>query len=259
MSAASSTIPSSTLPKYYKIKDISVSDFTNLKAIVCFDQHNGEESTMFVLVNAKKLIYPISTCDPNDAEPYKYFSLSSGVRQITTRFIDDTTVTIEVQNGESSFTLYVDTQRIIGGKNKSFHEVCNYQPQNLKKKGALAKIADLEKDFPHFHPYFGAYNRHGVALLGWDKSAEQLALCWASPAEDYVHMLEYSKIKRPEDSTGEGEYLAKSKDGFVLFVSWLKITFESDNPVSQSFFINSNLAEKLPLPPQLIAPRYGAK
>ncbi|NGX54273.1 MAG: hypothetical protein K1000chlam4_00998, partial [Chlamydiae bacterium] len=235
----------SLLLSNYGYGDISVSDSTGLSAMVIFDRTNGRGGKM--TVNGKELIYPISTCYPEDAEPYCYFSLTGDKKKITTRFFDKNTVVIKIQNRESNMTLYVDTRLEMKTQAGSFLEVHNHKPKILSQDEALDKVSHLEARFPHFQPHFGGYNQHGVALFGWDTKEGRSAFYWASPAESHVHKLECSEIKIPDSRTGEGEYIVKSEDGFVLFTAYVKITFDRNQPISRNYFINSTRAEILPL------------
>lgn len=156
--------------------------------------------THAVFINDKYLIFPTSA----DCIFFKG-STKIQIEEKKEYFI----VTEWVENNKK--VLYVDSKKVI---NKVAYIAYSYMPMIVSHDMALKKTLNLPKDYPNFKIQIAVYNRHGVALFGIDTKKSDFALCWASPSDKNVQMIECSQCERV---MGGETAIAKAKDGKVSF------------------------------------------
>lgn len=187
---------------------VTICDKTNGVAQAVFSAKwtdHYQQSAYKVLINGKKLIFPI--CSTPSSGPGFIFV---GSRKITFKKEDEFIKITEV-DAKNKTVCYVDPRKDVEGK---AYDVYSHKPMEISVEDAEKKIQNLKINFPHFKGDMVIYNRHGVAVFGWDKNDEKYALYWASPSEENVHPIKCSSCDRYRDG---GSSIAKSKDGNVNF------------------------------------------
>lgn len=195
----------------YKINEgkLTVFDKTKGVATVVFSGdtigNTPNYPTYKVFVNKAKLVWWMCSNPKDDVGLTFRKSLSF------TLSFENGWVKIEEQDPLSKGVFYVDPNNSIQG---IAYGAYDYLPKEISKEEAMKKIENLGWDYPSFDPYVMLYNRHGVALFGWDERDERYTLCWANPSEDKVKKMETSQCSRYRDG---GTSIAQSKEGSVDF------------------------------------------
>lgn len=107
-----------------------------------------------------------------------------------------------------------------------------YIPKELTFDEAFKKIQNL-LEFKKFESDMAAYNRHGVAVFGWEND-QGYALYWANPHEEKIKKMENAKCVRYRDG---GTSIATSNDGVANFHYVL----------NKGFYLNAELATEISL------------
>jgi hypothetical protein len=186
---------------------VTVCDRTNGIGKVIFSLAATEKykaSAYEIFINGKKLILP--TCSNPTSEAKLLFV---GSLKITFKPKKEFIKICEVDEFNKT-VYYVDPSISIDGV---AYDAYSYMPLEISMEEAALKIQNIKTDFPNFIGDIAVYNRHGVAVFGWDKNVNNYALCWANPSEEKVQMRECF-CERYRDG---GTSTAKSKDGKANF------------------------------------------
>lgn len=177
-------------------------------------------ATFHVLVNNRKLVFPVSDDVASDINDCVFCGSERFTFKHHGKFIK---ITERDQNGKS--ILYVDPERPI---NKIAYKAYSYIPQELNFDEAKRKIEGFYTEFPRIKVLAAVYNRHGVALFGFDLDAKKYIFYWANPQDEKVAQIECSSCFVTRE---DGTYVVKSADlrvglsgnfnkGFILNEEW---------------------------------------
>lgn len=204
LSTSSLTTNTPTIP-LNKENKIKLRDTTKGIGTVILLKANDGTLAYRPCVNKKKLVFP--TYQTPDSGIGLVFKDSLGIRfEKRDNFIK----IIELNKNEQLVNYYVDHTKPV----QKAHDVYTYLPKEISEDEAKEKVKDIKTDFPQFRSDLTLYNRHGVAVFGWDETAQKYALCWANPYEEKVRMIECSQCERKRDG---GSSFAKSKDEQLYF------------------------------------------
>lgn len=169
----------------------------------CISEKN--KSTYQVFINDKKIIRP--TCSNPSSKECIIFrnSLKFSFKW------KDGFIKITEKDAQSKTIFYVDPKKDVDG---IAYDAYSYIPKEISLEDAKQKIQNIKADFPDFTGDIAIYNRHGVAVFGWDKNIKNYALYWANPYEEKVKPMTTSECQRFRDG---GTSFAKSTDGNVNF------------------------------------------
>lgn len=202
---------------------VTILDKTNDIAKVVF---LSNEPTYGILINDKNLIVPTSNLETNIINLIFFNSI-----KITFEKENDF-IKITEMDVDSETEFYVDLRKPIV---KKFYFAYFYMPIEISLENAKLKIQDLKSDFPNFEGDMAAYNRHGVAVFGWDKIDKSYALYWARPHQEKVERIKcffcdrYSdggtSIGRAENDDVDFRYIFKDRQYYLNRELATKITY----------------------------------
>ncbi len=181
--------------------------------------------TYKILINNKQLISP--TCSNPSSNLYLIFA---GSLKITFKHKNELIKITEV-DAKSKTILYVDPKKDVKG---TAYDAYFHMPMEISLENAIQKIQNIKTDFTNFKGEVAIYNRHGVAVFGWDNQIQNYALYWANPSEEKVKKIECFSCTRLQDRE---TYSAKSLDGNVNF------RYLHGHPP----YLNAELAVEIPL------------
>ncbi len=222
MAVAATTSSQSTINEYKLEGGLTVRDKTHGIACVRFseEQTRRQQCAAYeIFINGKKIIFP--TC----SEPSASRVFFNGSLKITLKVKDDGLVKISEVDATGKTAYYVNTKSCVNG---IAYDTYSYIPKELNLEEASLKITNLPSTFK---PDQAIYNRHGVAMFGWEDN--RYALYWASPHEPQVKKMEADCTRYRDGGTS----FAKSNDGAVNFQYLL----------GGNSFLNAELATRIPL------------
>jgi hypothetical protein len=238
--------------KTEKESEVTKENIYNLKdgpGLIVTDKLNGIAQVQFkgftedshrpkyeILLNGKKLIFPTSSESP--LYGFHGFSLV-GSQKITFERIDSFIKITEVDEKCTS-EFYIDDSKTV---NEQAYDVYVYLPKSLTLDEAVKKISNLASQSPTFNPEYAVFNRHGVAVTGWDKEA--YALYWANPHEAYVKKIACSQICYPGQNRDGGGAFAKADNGSINFRRNLELLDIRTTEIS--FYLNAEKATEIDL------------
>lgn len=203
-------LSSATQMKEYKLKGgVTIHDKTEGIAKAVFSPElslKSREPAYEIFIYKKKLALPIWSCPLLDRNV-----VFTGSKSIAFKQKDAFIKFIEVDSEGRRTVLYVDPKKPIEGK---AYYVYSYFPREMELGEAIQKVKDLETNFPDFKSDIAIYNRHGVAVFGWNVKDQTLALYWASPCQKKLEKIPCSTFEQKRDG---GTSIAKSEDGCVHF------------------------------------------
>lgn len=208
VSTTNSTIIKDSCVEYGLIKGgVIVCDKIGGIAKLVFEEgflSEQDKSAYRVLINGKKLIFPT------------HFHSSEGRIVFTNslKFIFEWKgefIKITEKDAQSQSIFYVDPTKVI--KDISYIAY-SYMPKEINLEEAKQKFQNIKASFPNFRGDVAIYNRHGVAVFGFDRHILKHALYWANPHEKKVKPVELDEI-----DFGESFCVANATCGMVRFRS----------------------------------------
>lgn len=205
------SIPQPQANTYYlNDNNLLVEDKTNELAQVIFSGHIQIEERKFplynIIIKGKFLITQATDANLDEIkEPT--FSLADSKKIIISLENKNKLVRIHEEDHSGEHDYYVDL--IYPLKNKAYR-VCPYKPSLLTEVEARSKIEKVKLD--HLVIAFKVHNRHGVAVLGFDKE-EKSRFYWASPQDESIQEIDYL----PLENLRNGEQIFRSTNQAVTF------------------------------------------
>lgn len=185
---------------------VTIVDRTNGVASAFFERH-GDQICYFPKINGRVLVRP-TVSQPENGPNY---CLVNSLR-ITMEYVGLLIkITEEDARTHELTTVYVDPQK---PSSKTTYDAYDHMPQEINEQNARSKLADLTTRFPNLQYPMAIYNRHGVAVFGYESHkndpVSRNVLYWASPQDNLVRLMNCSECSRMRDG---GTSIAKSTDG----------------------------------------------
>lgn len=123
----------------------------------------------------------------------------------------------------SSSAYYIDYQK---PNQDGVYMIYNYMPRPQKFSEIEAKLLRLSNKLPALHFIAIAYNRHGLAVLGYARIGEikKYRFFWASPEDKNLNELTCKELVVNQRQEGS-HAVVKSLDGFANFNYFNKICY----------------------------------
>ncbi len=230
--------PSSGLGSASSIAQVQVKEYTLDNGVVICDRVNGIAKVVFsqlwtdkykrpsylVSINGKMLTRPTISTPSENARVIFCGSIKFTFAQ-KNEFIEITEV-----DETSQPVMYIDPRNAVNG---IAYDAYSYIPTAITEEEARKKLEKMNTDYPDFKSDITVYNRHGVAVFGYDSKKQDYALCWANPHEEKVKIMECFECGRLRDG---GTSFAKSTDQTVNF------RYNITNGMS---YLNAEIATKI--------------
>lgn len=230
MAIFSCFLPRDTTYIYYlNDKAVKVVDRTNDRAKALFREDltgKNHVTTCEIKINDNALI----TATTTKFEGKATFFLLNSKKISLKKENDETNKFIRIKHIDQAGKkriFYADYKSSLDG---GAYNVYPYKPEVLPEADVKTKLLLAIDDNPKIGFTLMAHNRHGIALFGYEKEANEYVLYWASPEDKQLKKIKCETINRWNDG---GTSLAKSQDGFVNF------SYYTD---SEEYYLNSERA-----------------
>lgn len=196
-----------TKTSYQLNEDVKVVDYTNKLAVALFNKESMLiETRPFYEIQIKA----ISLITPTQMNFFLF-----DIQKIYLKCMGCWLTIKQKEKKGAVATYYIDYHKVNAD---GMHVVYNYKPQEQKFKEVKAKLIKFSKKSPLLNLAAAAYNRHGIAVIGFIEYGEtrKYALFWANPQDETLKELACEEFLIRSRVKGFN-CIAKSLDGFVNF------------------------------------------